>query len=222
MARLGSARTGMARPVWALLLATLALAGCQAGGFATRQPAPQRPPDPTDGLAAIPPCPTGLVARLNTGVTVAFAGAVPDRPETCLRRVNGHTYRYFLGFWGDGTFHDGTAAERAAIRKVLTGPVGTSASFPLRTASAVALWRSATITHVGDPTLSLGHGTPRPTMLLLVERRTDAGRDVHTETLWWLDRATLVPLQREEVIPMTHGTERQLAWRVRALAPASD
>ncbi len=215
------ARPGMARPVWALLLATLALAGCQAGGLATRQtPTPR--PAPTDGLAALPPCPTGLVAQLNTGVTVAFAGAAPDRPETCLRRINGRTYRYFLGFWGDGAFHDGTAAEREAIRQVLTGPVGTSASFPLRATSTVALWRSATVTHVGDPTLTLGHGTPHPTVLLRVERHTDAGRGVHTETLWWLDRATLVPLQREEVIRMAHGTERQLAWRVRALAPAAD
>jgi len=32
----------------------------------------------------------------------------------------------------------------------------------------------------------------------------------------------LIPLKREEVVHMAHGTERQLAWRVRALTPASE
>src|SRR5487761_2447811 len=147
----------MMRP-W-LLIAALALAGCQAGTLGQTASAP--PPEPTDGLAAIPPCPDRLSATLNTGTVVDFAGAAPHHPDICLRRMNGHTYRYFLGFWGDGWFHDGTPEERAAIRQVLTGPVGTTARFPLPQRTALLLWRSATVTHLGDPNLSLGTDAPR-------------------------------------------------------------
>lgn len=206
------------RAVW--LLAALALAGCQASGLSGASFASA--PDPTDGLAAIPPCPDGLAATLNTGVVVVFAGPAPHHPDICLRRMNGRTYRYFLGFWGDGRFHDGTPEERAAIRNVLTGPVGTSAQFALRRPSGLALWQSATVTHLGDPMLPVG-GAPHRTVLLRIQRKGPAGRaDLGTESLIWLDRATLVPLQREEVVRMAHGTDRQLAWQVRALVPASD
>jgi len=205
-----------------LLIAALALAGCQAGTLgqtATHAP----PPEPTDGLAAIPPCPDGLSATLNTGTVVDFAGAAPHHPDICLRRMNGHTYRYFLGFWGDGWFQDGTPEERAAIRQVLTGPVGTTARFPLPQRTALLLWRSATVTHLGDPNLTLGTAAPHRTVLIRVERKGPPDRaDLGTETLIWLDRATLIPLKREEVVHMAHGTERQLAWRVRALTPASE
>ncbi|MGC8477252.1 MAG: hypothetical protein ACP5NP_12930 [Acetobacteraceae bacterium] len=207
----------MARAIAVVLLA-LALAGCQAPGSAQRLTR-ARPPDPTDGIAAIPACPSGIVAELNTGVRVAFAGAAADHPETCLRRIHGQTYRYYLGFWGDGTFSGGDRAERAAIRRVLIGPVGTSAEAPLAGAGPLALWHSVTFTHVGDPTLTLD-GVSHPTLLVRVERHTDTGRGVRTETLWWLDRATLIPLQREEVIPTARGHEHQLAWRVRALTAA--
>ena len=208
----------MPRALVGLLLA-LALAGCQAPGAADRLSRLRPPPDPTDGLASIPPCPSGMVAELNTGVRVAFAGAVAKHPETCLRRINGQTYHYYLGFWGDGTFAGGSPAERMAIRRVLTGKVGTAASAPLADAGPLALWHSVTFIHVGDPTLTLD-GVRHPTLLLRVERHTDTGRLVHTDTLWWLDRATLIPLQREEVVPMAHGSEHQLAWRVNALTAA--
>ncbi|MDE2005106.1 MAG: hypothetical protein KGI51_00965 [Rhodospirillales bacterium] len=199
---------------WLGFAATLALAACQAapGGIGAASP------EPTDGLAAIPPCADGLSATLSTGAEVAFMGAAPERPETCLRRMNGRTYRYVLGFWEDGRSGD-EAGARAALRQVLTGPVGTKASFVLRPNSTLALWRSVTVTHLRDPNLPVA-GTPHPTLLLKVVRQGGTGReDVAAETLFWLDRATLIPLKREDVVRMDRGAERELAWRVRALTP---
>ncbi|MGH7042163.1 MAG: hypothetical protein ACREFY_08525, partial [Acetobacteraceae bacterium] len=139
------------------------------------------------------------------------------------RRMNGRTYRYFLGFWGDGTFHGGNPAERTAISRVLAGPVGTSASFPLPRPTPLALWRSADVTHLGNPLLKVGQAPPRHTVLLRVERHGPPDRpDVATETLWWLDRSTLIPLKRQEVVHLAHGTERQTAWQVQALGPTAE
>ena len=164
-----------------------------------------------------------MTATLNTGVAVDFHGAAPGHPQTCLRRMNGHTYRYFLGFWGDGRFQEGTKAERTAIRQALTGPVGTTVSFPLPRPTPLALWYSASITHLGNPRLTLGHAPPRRTLLLRVERHGAPNRpDVTTETLWWLDRATLIPLKREEVVHLARGTERQTAWQVESLIATAD
>ncbi|MDE2581940.1 MAG: hypothetical protein KGL52_09920, partial [Rhodospirillales bacterium] len=193
------------------------LAACQAGSL----PTPPRPPaGGVAGLAVIPPCPSGVTATLNTGMTVVFEGAEPHDPAVCLRRINGRTYRYFLGFWGDGRFHEGTDAERAAIRRVLTGPVGTTADFPLRRPTRLSLWHAATISHLGNPSLRLDHHVERRTILLRVERHGPPDRpDVATETLWWLDRATLIPLKREEVVHLVHGTDRQTAWEVQSLLP---
>ena len=202
--------------------AALALAGLLAGALTScqRPPLPLPPTPSTAGLATLPPCPSGMTATLNTGMAVVFEGAEPDHPQICLRRINGRTYRYFLGFWGDGRFHEGTAEERAAIREALTGPVGTTASFPLARPTPLALWHSASITHLANPPLALGPADPRPTLLLRVERHGPPDRpDVRKETLWWLDRATLIPLERVEVVPMAHGTEHQTAWRVQSLRP---
>ena len=193
------------------------LADCQAPPL-PKSPAP--PAASVTGLATIPSCPSGVTATLNTGVAVTFEGAAPDHPQVCLRRMNGHTYRYFLGFWGDGWFHEGNPLERAAIRQVLHGPVGTQASFPLTRATSLALWRSASVTHVANTLLTLDGTVQRPTLLLRVERHGPPDRpDVTTETLWWLDRSTLIPLKREEVVHLAHGTERQTAWEVRSLLP---
>ena len=207
------------RGVRALLSAAalLLLAACQA---AILPAPPPPPPSPTAGLAVLPPCPAGLSAVLNTGVAIAFEGADRRRPDVCLRRMNGHIYRYFLGFWGDGRFRDTNPTERAAIRRVLSGPVGTTAHFPLSLPTPLAIWRSASVTHVGDPLLLLAHAVQRRTILLRVVRHGPPDRPkVKTETLWWLDRATLIPLKRQEVVRLAHGTERQTAWRVRRLIP---
>ena len=209
-------RRAVVRMAAAGLLAGL-LAGCQAPPLPT-PPAP--PAVSVTGLATIPACPSGVTATLNTGVAVSFEGAAPDHPQVCLRRMNGHTYRYFLGFWGDGWFRDGNPEERAAIRQVLRGPVGTRASFPLAQATPLALWHSASVTHVANPLLMLDGTVQRRTLLLRVERHGPPDRpDVTTETLWWLDRSTLIPLKREEVVHLAHGTERQTAWEVRRLLP---
>jgi len=214
--RAGAAGRGRALRALAGLLAGL-LAACQA----PPRPVPPAPPAATTaGLAAIPACPSGVTATLNTGVAVVFEGAAPHHPRVCLRRMNGHTYRYYLGFWGDGWFHDGNPTERAAIRQVLRGPVGTTASFPLARPTPLALWRSASVTHLANPLLLLDGAVQRRTLLLRVERHGPPDRpNVATETLWWLDRSTLIPLKREEVVHLAHGTERQTAWQVRRLLP---
>jgi hypothetical protein len=213
----GQPSRNAARMAGALLVGLLG--GCQVPPL----PMPPRPPAASvTGLATLPSCPSGVTATLNTGMAVSFVGAAPHHPQVCLRRMNGHTYRYFLGFWGDGWFHDGNPEERAAIRQVLRGPVGTRVSFPLARPTPLAIWRSASVTHVANPLLMLDGTTQRRTLLLRVERHGPPDRpDVATETLWWLDRRTLIPLKREEVVHLAHGTERQTAWEVRRLLPGA-
>lgn len=216
-------RTSGAR-TWAtwhwLLGLTIALAGCQAAPSASLPP-----PEPVHhaGLPAVPPCPSGLVATLSSGTRVAFIGADPDDPDLCLRRINGHVFRYRLGFWGGGRATPGTPEEREALRKVLTGPVGTEVEFPLPRHAAWSIWESASVAHIGDPSLALAPGESRRTILLRVVRRGPPDRPgVQAETRWWLDWTTGIPLKQQEVVRMAHGTERETAWEVRSLDPTPD
>ena len=210
-------RRGAARGGLLALGLGLALAGCQVAP--TLPPPPSAPPPPRAGLPAVPPCASGLTATLSTGVSVDFLGADKADADVCLRRINGRTYRYLLGFWGGGRARPGSEVERQALRAVMTGPVGTRVDFALPRRDALWIWRSATVTHIGDPSLPIGAGDPKRTILLRVVRHGPPDRPhVAAETLWWIDWTTGIPLRQQDVIRMAHGTERRTAWQVRSLA----
>ena len=205
----------MAR-AWLLVLST-ALAGCQVAPPPPPTPAPA--PVRTTGLPSVPPCAAGRTAILSTGVSVTFLGADKADPDICLRRINGRPYRYLLGFWGGGRARPGSETERQALRAVMTGPVGTKVDFPLPRRGALWIWQSATVTHLGDPSLPMGTGAPRRTILLRVVRHGPPDRpDVAAETRWWIDWTTGIPLKQQDVIRMAHGEEHRTVWQVRSLA----
>ena len=159
---------------------------------------------------------------LSDGVGLTYEGADPDDPMVCLVAWNGRTHRFFAGFWGAGRFGSGTAVERAAISRVLSGPVGVKASFGDVRAK---LWGKVTVEHVANPVLRLASG-PRPTVLLRVIKHDQRGRPgVQAETLHWIDAETGVVLKQETVTTMADGQKaRTTTWRVERLdtsAPAS-
>ena len=200
-----------------LLALTAALAGCQIAP--TVPPPPPPPPPPRAGLPSVPPCASGLTATLSTGASVAFLGADPADPDICLRRINARPYRYLLGFWGGGRARPGSTVERQALRTAMTGPVGTKVDFALPRRGALWIWQSATVTHLGDPSLPMATGAPRRTILLRVVRHGPPDRPgVAAETRWWIDWTTGIPLKQQDVIRMAHGVEHRTVWQVRSLA----
>ena len=152
---------------------------------------------------------------LSDGVGLTYEGADPDDPMVCLVSWNGRTHRYFAGFWGAGRFHSGTAAERAALLRVLSGPVGAKASFEDIHAK---LWGKVTVEHVASPMLPLESG-PRRTVLLRVTKYDERGRPgVQAETLHWIDAQTGVALKQATVTTMADGQQtRATTWQVERL-----
>ena len=66
-------------------------------------------------LPADPPCPDDVTAVLRSGVVVRFMGSSDGDPDVCVQHWNGRSYRYYLGFWGDGRFEHGTPNQRQAL-----------------------------------------------------------------------------------------------------------
>lgn len=189
-------------------------------GLAACQPVPGHPPGGTDDPAPSSPplprgCADGVQAQLADGMRIDYIGSLPGDRDVCLVRWDGHEHRYFLGFWGSGLFQNAPAAERDALRRVLSGPVGAEATFPLRHGR---LWSDATVTHVADALIDVD-GQKRATAELRVlhhERSDVPGAD--SETLYWIDRQTGITLRQQVVTPMANGEQlRSTVWEVRRL-----
>jgi hypothetical protein len=166
-------------------------------------------------MAVIPPCPTGITALLEGGLPVRFAGAAPADPAICVQEWNGKEHRYYLGFWGDGSFIRGTAEERAALRRLLTSPVGTEETFVLPRKTRFSLWKSATVAHVANTSLDVG-GKPRPAIELKIVLHDALGRPhVQAEHAYWIDVQTGIPLEKQTVTRLADGNVwRSTNWRV--------
>ena len=195
-----------------------ALAACANAAPPVAAVAPPSPAQRVAGMRTIPPCPDDVAATLTSGLTVHFDGAAADDPDVCIQRWDSRTHRYYLGFWGNGRFREGTPEQRQAIVAALRAPVGTAIQFDLRRKTRLALWGSATVQHVDNERLLVGD-KPRPTVKLRVVLHDSLGREaVKAESLYWIDRATGVPLRKEIVTRMADGeTWHTTIWQVRAL-----
>ncbi|MCW3474276.1 hypothetical protein [Limobrevibacterium gyesilva] len=192
------------------------LAACQ------QQPSAAPPvaadPPVLESLAQPPSCAAGVSAALEDGAVVQFRGGDPRDPDVCLIAWSGRSYRYFLGFWGDGRFGEGTAEERDAIRRVLTGPPGTEASFALTRAK---LWGKVTVTHVANPILTVGSRRVATMEIRAVWHDSQGREDVRNEKRIWIDQATGIVVQRQTVTPMANGgVVTNTTWRVVSMQPA--
>jgi len=169
-------------------------------------------------LPADPPCPDDVTAVLRSGVIVRFMGSTDGDPDVCVQHWNGRSYRYYLGFWGEGRFEHGTPNQRQALAAILRGPVGAQTDVALRGPTVGKLWKSATVTHVADTSLPVGHDK-RPVVKIRVVRRDALGRDgVTAEELYWLDRVTGIPLRKGTVTRMADGqVSRITTWDVLAV-----
>jgi hypothetical protein len=205
----------------------LALAGvlvaCQNAGTVRAQVAADAVAEPAPiptatgvVLQAMPACEAGGTAELRDGLTARFVGADPDDPEVCLVWWRGKEWRYLAGFWGSGRYRRGTPAERAAMRDVLLGPVGATASFE---DTRAGLWGRVTAEHVANPVLALRSG-PRRTILVRMIKHDAFGRpNVQAETLHWIDARTGIALQRQVVTHLANGESRaDVTWRIEDLA----
>src|SRR5262249_32573500 len=136
-------------------------------------------------LPADPACPDDVTAMLSSGVVVRFMGSIEADPDICVQQWNGRSYRYYLGFWGDGRFEHGPSEQRKTVAAMLRGPVGTTATVELQGPTTGALWKSATVTHEADASLQVG-GHKRPVVKLRIVRSDALGRsDVTAERLYW-------------------------------------
>lgn len=224
---------GNRQPLWIFAIWTglFALSGCQqamrmpdAATAAASESSASLSADvaPHARLPANPPCPDDLTAVLSSGLVVRFMGSTDDDSNICIQRWNGRSYRYYLGFWGNGRFEQGTPEQRKALAAILQGPVGTTTTVDLRGTAAGALWKSATVTHEAHASLRVGRHR-RPAVKLRVVRRDALGRSsVTAERLYWLDRETGIPLKKEMVIRMADGRVLHVTtWDVSAVRSTS-
>jgi len=200
----------------------ISLAACQPPIAGPAQVGGPAPATNQGGLAAVPPCPSGVTAVLTGGSAVHFKGSTEDDPAVCVQASNGKDYRYYLNFWGDGRFRHGTPEQRHALRSAVVGPIGTTVTFDLPRRSRLALWKSASVTHVANARLVVG-GRVRPTVKLRIVKHDALGRPgVAAESVCWIDGVTGIPLKKEVVTRMADGdVERTTTWRVVSLHPTA-
>ncbi len=166
-------------------------------------------------IEAIPPCQAEGSATLRDGLTVNFKGAALNDPLVCLISWNGRTYRYLAGFWGSGYYRRGTAEEREAVRRVLLGPVGATATFE---DTRAGMWGRVTAEHVANPVLVLKSGSRRTALLRMVKHDELGRAQVRAETLHWVDAHTGIALKRQVVTRLADGETRvDTTWRVERL-----
>lgn len=209
----------------AIVLTLISLTACQPINQAMVQSEAKPPGSPEShqgGLTAVPPCPTGVTAVLESGHAVHFNGSTEDDAAVCVQTSNGKTYRYYLDFWGDGRFRGGTPEQRHALRSAIMGPVGTTVTFDLPRRSRLALWKSASVTHVANAHLVVA-GRARPTVKLRIVKHDALDRPgVTAESLCWIDGVTGIPLKKQVVIRMADGdVERTTTWQVVSLHPTA-
>ena len=210
---------GKRQPLWmgAMAAGMFALGGCQQPNHAPGSA--EADTDMTAGnLPADPPCPDNLTAVLANGVAVRFMGSAANDPETCVQQWNGREYRYYLGFWGNGRFEQGSPQQRQALAAVLRGPVGMSATVELPAPTQMALWRSATVTHEANTSLQVGTHRRPVEKVRVVRQDAPGGKEVTAETLYWLDRESGVPLRKQTVTRLADGqTWHITTWDVSSL-----
>ncbi len=215
-------RAGDRQPLWigAILSGLFALGGCQQPTQTTDATA--EPAQASVSLPADPPCPDHVTAVLSDGLVVHFMGSTDDDPEVCVQQWNGRSYRYYLGFWGEGRFGHGTPQQREALAAILRGPVGATTTVDLQGPAAGALWKSASVTHEADAAVRVGRHK-RAAVKLRVVRNDSLGRsEVTAERLYWLDRETGIPLKKQTVTRMADGNVSHVTtWDVTAMQPGS-
>lgn len=206
----------------AIGMGLFALGGCQQAGHGPAADASDTEVATNASLPADPPCPDNLTAVLVNGVAVRFMGAEAGDPETCVQQWNGREHRYFLGFWGNGQFEEASAQQRQALSAVLRGPVGMTATVNLPAPTSMALWKSATVTHEANTSLEVGRHKRAAMKVRVVRQDAPGGAEVTAETLYWLDRASGVPLRKQTVTRLADGqTWHITTWEVSALQQAS-
>lgn len=211
--------SGRRRPLamYAILAGIFALGGCQQPPHAPGSA--EADADMVAGnLPADPPCPDNLTAVLANGVAVRFMGSAANDPEICVQQWNGREYRYYLGFWGNGRFEEGSPQQRQALAAVLRGPVGMTATVALPAPTQMALWRSATVTHEANTSLQVGSHKRPVVKVRVVREDAPGGKEVTAETLYWLDRESGVPLRKQTVTRLADGqTWHITTWDVSEL-----
>ena len=190
------------------MLAAACQAGPQAGSIVTNS-------DPTTdntGLSTVPDCAADESAILANGLRITYLGSDPDDPQRCLLQWSDRSHPLYFGFWSSDSKVPMSEEARVAFRVVLTGPVGTEASFSEQRS---LLWNQVTITHVANGVVDLA-GQLRPALELLVVRHDALGRpEVRAETRYMIDRQTGVLLRSESVTPMADGkVTTTTSWQV--------
>ncbi len=175
-------------------------------------------PTATSSLTEAPSCPNGLKARLETGLIVKFEGSVASDPSICIQEWGGKRYEFCLGLWNDLRVERGARDQCSKLNAIMQAPAGTTVSLDLST----RLWKSAVVTRETGDSLVISH-RQRPTMKLRVVRQGLVARPgTMAESLYWVDRATGVPLKKQSVTRMTDGhIQRVTTWRVASLETAN-
>ena len=176
------------------------------------------------GMPELPDCPDDLTGVLANGVRVHFEGASPLDSRVCIQRWLDRTHPYYLGFWGHGRFRSGSDEQRQAVAHVLTAPVGSRETFFLGKHMPEKLFRAAILEHVANERLPVGKHLRRAVKIRVTLMDKVVHPRIRSETVYWLDRATGIPL-RKDVITRTADGDRwdKTIWRVtRIEGPPTD
>jgi hypothetical protein len=86
--------------------------------------------------------------------------------------------------------------------------LGTEVSFGLPRKSQFYMWRSATVRHTANTKLVVAHHPRDAVELRVVWHGTQDRPSLRSEELYWIDRATGIPLKQDVVTTLGDGTRR--------------
>ncbi|MEJ1975143.1 MAG: hypothetical protein WDN49_02850 [Acetobacteraceae bacterium] len=142
---------------------------------------------PATGAGPFPPAcpgPGGLVERIP-GPPTAYLGADPADPELCRMRIGDHETEGYFGIWLKEW--PGSAEAHAALRQVIHGPSGTTASFDTRAAPGYQ-WHGV-LRNDGIEDLAVAGGV-HPAMKLSHYREGFEGNTYRSVVTVWKDMRT--------------------------------
>ncbi len=131
-------------------------------------------------------CPSkpGFVLR-STGLLFQYLGSEPGQPDVCLVLRNSAQAELYSGIWDKAW--PGAEAARIALRKVITGPAGTSAAFDTVVAPGIE-WHE-TVRNEGTEDLEV-LGRTFHTVKIAHERVGFGGNTYHSIVTNWKDVQT--------------------------------
>lgn len=138
----------------------------------------------------------------SIGVASDYHGTYPGLPDLCRMTVGGQPGTFYLGVWRSDW--PGAGDAYPALKTVVAGPAGTTASFVTRSVPGLQ-WRD-TFTNDGTVPLRVD-GKTRPTIKIAHERQGIEGNTYHSIITSWRDVETgaVLKVVEDQIAGQSYG-----------------